>query len=188
MTTTAIQSIQTETEFEEIFKTSFKNLHSYAFTILKNMDMAEEAVQQIFLKLWEQKDILKFDTSVKAYLYKAVHNHCLNVLKHEKVKNAYKIHSIYQMKNHEDSAHKKIAASELEIRLHKALNELPEQCRTIFQLSRFDELTYREIADQMGLSVKTIENQMGKALKILRIKLVDFLLLIYILSFSILNK
>ena len=65
--------------------------------------------------------------------------------------------------------------SELEQQINKALNELPEQCRTIFQMSRFEELKYQEIADRLGLSIKTIENQMGKALKILRVKLVDYL-------------
>ena len=64
---------------------------------------------------------------------------------------------------------------ELEQQLHQALRDLPEQCRTIFQMSRFEELKYQEIADRMGLSIKTIENQMGKALKLLRLKLVDFL-------------
>ncbi len=66
-------------------------------------------------------------------------------------------------------------AAELEENLQKAMNDLPQQCRTIFQLSRFEELKYKEIAEALGISVKTVENQMGKALKILRLKLVEFL-------------
>jgi len=69
----------------------------------------------------------------------------------------------------------KVIMGELEKKLETALRELPEQCRTIFQLSRFEDLKYKEIADKLGLSVKTIENQMGKALRLLRLKLVDFL-------------
>jgi RNA polymerase sigma-70 factor (ECF subfamily) len=69
-------------------------------------------------------------------------------------------------------------AGELEKKIHLALNELPEQCRTIFQMSRFDELKYREIADKLGISVKTVESQMSKALRLLRVKLVDFLIFI----------
>ena len=69
-------------------------------------------------------------------------------------------------------------ASELEKKIHSALNELPEQCRTIFQMSRFDELKYREIADKLGISIKTVESQMSKALRLLRVKLVDFLIFI----------
>jgi RNA polymerase sigma-70 factor (ECF subfamily) len=79
------------------------------------------------------------------------------------------------MKNEAEHPAKKLSSKELEHKLNAALNELPEQCRTIFQLSRFDELKYREIAAKLGLSEKTVENQMGKALKLLRIKLVDFL-------------
>jgi len=79
------------------------------------------------------------------------------------------------MKINSDNAEKKILLGDLESKLNQALSELPEQCRTIFQMSRFEELKYQEIADRMGLSVKTIDNQMGKALKRLRLKLVDFL-------------
>jgi RNA polymerase sigma-70 factor (ECF subfamily) len=75
-------------------------------------------------------------------------------------------------------ASSRVEMTELEYNLGLALNELPEQCRTIFQMSRFEELKYREIAERMGLSVKTIENQMGKALRILRLELADFLSLI----------
>jgi RNA polymerase sigma-70 factor (ECF subfamily) len=85
------------------------------------------------------------------------------------------------MKNETDQASKKVMATELETKLHAAMNDLPEQCRTIFQMSRFDELKYREIADKLDISVKTVENQMGKALKILRARLVDFLALLILL-------
>ena len=82
------------------------------------------------------------------------------------------------MKNEVEHPAKKIMAGELEKKIHSALNELPEQCRTIFQMSRFDELKYREIADKLGISVKTVESQMSKALRLLRVKLVDFLIFI----------
>jgi RNA polymerase sigma-70 factor (ECF subfamily) len=82
------------------------------------------------------------------------------------------------MKNEVEHPAKKIMAGELEKKIHLALNELPEQCRTIFQMSRFDELKYLEIADKLGISVKTVESQMSKALRLLRVKLVDFLIFI----------
>jgi RNA polymerase sigma-70 factor (ECF subfamily) len=85
------------------------------------------------------------------------------------------------MKDRTNQPAKTLELKELESRLWQALNELPEQCRTIFQMSRFEELKYKEIAERLGLSIKTVENQMGKALKLLRIKLVDFLPLILIL-------
>lgn len=164
-----------ERAFEQVFKAHFKNLHAYAFTMVKDDVMAEELVQNIFYKLWERSDQLSISGSVASYLYRAVHNESLNHLKHQKVRSAYQSHTMYQMKDQADSASKKFSLKELEGKLRSALNELPQQCRTIFQMSRFQELKYREIADELGISVKTVENQMGKALKILRVKLIDFL-------------
>lgn len=174
-----------ETAFEQVFKTHFKRLHAYAFTILRNEGEAEEMVQQVFFKLWDRNvrkdsfgENLTLTGSVSAYLYRAVHNESLNYIKHQKVRSNHQLHVAYSMKNEVEHPAKKVMARELEKKIHTALNELPEQCRTIFQMSRFDELKYREIAAKLGISVKTVENQMGKALKLLREKLVDFLIFI----------
>ena len=167
-----------ETAFEQVFKTHFKRLHAYAFTILRDEEEAEEMVQQVFFKLWERNENLSLTGSVSSYLYRAVHNESLNYIKHQKVRSNHQLHVAYSMKNEVEHPAKKVIAGELEKKIHAALNELPEQCRTIFQMSRFDELKYREIADKLGISVKTVENQMGKALKLLRAKLVDFLIFI----------
>jgi RNA polymerase sigma-70 factor (ECF subfamily) len=121
---------------------------------------------------------------VVAYLYRAVHNESLNYLKHKKVVSIYQSQSARDMKAQTDSASRSVFLKDLEINLHQALNELPEQCRIIFQMSRFEELKYREIADKLEISVKTVENQMGKALKLLRMKLADFLVLIIISIFQ----
>jgi RNA polymerase sigma-70 factor (ECF subfamily) len=170
-----------ESAFEQVFKTYFKSLHAYAFTILKDEAEAEEMVQQVFFKLWERTETLSITGPVVAYLSRAVHNESLNYLKHQKVRSNHRLHVAYSMKNETDHAAKEVSAGELEKKLHEALGDLPEQCRTIFQMSRFDELKYREIADKLDISVKTVENQMGKALKILRTKLVDFLTIVILL-------
>jgi RNA polymerase sigma-70 factor, ECF subfamily len=164
-----------EAAFEQVFKANFKALHAYAFTILRDEAQAEETVQQVFFKLWDRADTLSISGSVTAYLYRAVHNESLNYIKHQKVRTEHRLHVAYSMKNQADHASKKVLTSELEKKLHEAMQELPEQCRTIFQMSRFEEMKYRDIADQLGISIKTVENQMGKALRILRMKLVDFL-------------
>jgi RNA polymerase sigma-70 factor, ECF subfamily len=163
-----------ELAFEQVFKTHFKSLHGYALAILKDESTAEEMVQNVFFKLWDRADAITITGSIAAYLYRAVHNESLNFIKHQKVKRSHQAHTLYQMRNEADIV-TKTGLKELEKQLHKAMNELPEQCRTIFQLSRFEELKYREIADQLDISVKTVENQMGKALRLLRVKLVDFL-------------
>jgi RNA polymerase sigma-70 factor (ECF subfamily) len=163
--------------FEEVFKNHFKGLHAYACTIMRDPALAEEIVQNIFVHLWEKKDEISIRENVSGYLYRCVHNESLNYLRHKKVRLAYQSYAMRRHKQSEQEAPaEKVVMSELEKRLEMALRELPEQCRTIFQLSRFEELRYREIADKLGLSVKTVENQMGKALKLMRLKLVDFLL------------
>jgi RNA polymerase sigma-70 factor (ECF subfamily) len=173
-------TIQLHTEsgtavFEDVFKSHFKNLHAYAFTIVKDDIIAEEMVQQVFYKIWERKAHLSIQTSLTAYLYRSVYHESLNHIKHQKVKTAYQSYATTRMNQQSDNAAKKVLLGELEGRLRQALQELPEQCRTIFQMSRFEELKYQEIADRLGLSIKTVENQMGKALKLMRLKLVDFL-------------
>ncbi|WP_449440375.1 RNA polymerase sigma-70 factor [Pedobacter steynii] len=164
--------------FEQMFKAHYKELHSYANIMLRDQDIAEEIVQSMFLKFWEKRELLNVQTSIKAYLYKCVYNDSLNYLKHQKVKTKYQDFTIHNMNNHHEAASSRVELNELEFKLQEALNELPEHCRTIFQMSRFEELKYREIAEQLDLSIKTVENQMGKALKILRLKLADFITLI----------
>ncbi|WP_245870012.1 RNA polymerase sigma-70 factor [Pedobacter ginsengisoli] len=164
--------------FEQMFKAHYKELHSYANIMLRDQDIAEEIVQSMFLKFWEKRELLNVQTSIKAYLYKCVYNDSLNYLKHQKVKTKYQDFTIHTMNNHHEAASSRVELNELEFKLQEALNELPEHCRTIFQMSRFEELKYREIAEQLDLSIKTVENQMGKALKILRLKLADFITLI----------
>ena len=134
-------------------------------------------VQNVFYKMWERSEAVNISGSITAYLYRAVHNECLNYLKHLKVRSEHQLYVSHRAGHDHDSASKHLQLKELDSRLQSALNALPEQCRTIFQMSRFEELRYREIADRLEISVKTVENQMGKALKILRSKLVDFLIL-----------
>ena len=170
-----------EATFERVFKTHYKSLHAYAFTMLQDEDEAEEMVQQVFFKLWERSAHLSFSGPIAAYLYRAVHNESLNFLKHQKVKAGHQLYVAYSMKNKTEHGQGKMMGKELEYKFREALDELPEQCRTVFQLSRFEDMKYKEIADKLDISIKTVENHMGKALKLLRTKLVDFLPLLIIL-------
>lgn len=175
-----------ELAFEKVFKQYFKSLQNYAYTILKDLDVAEEMVQNVFLKIWEKREKLPTDAVVSSYLYKSVYHESLNYLRHEKVKISHQQQTLYSMKEETDNASDRIKLKQLEEHLQKALNDLPQQCRTIFQMSRFDELRYREIADELGISIKTVENHMGKALRLLRLKLVEFLPAVISLIHSIL--
>ena len=152
--TATLISKRDDEAFKQVFKTYFKCLHSYAFTLLKNDAEAEDIVQKLFVKLWEtQEDIRCIPGSLSAYLYRAVHNDCLNNLKHQKVKTNYQLHVAYNMKN-ETVQPPKFFAAELEQKIQTALNQLPEQCRTIFQMSRFDELKCKEIAFEHKMEPK----------------------------------
>ena len=160
--------------FENIFKEHFKGLHAYAYTMLRDEQLAEDIVQGMFMKLWEKKDTIQIEKSLASYLYRAVHNDSLNYLKHLKVKAAHLAHEARSTGSY-NNAPDNVSYKQLEERLELALKELPEGCRTVFQMSRFEELKYSEIAAKLDISVKTVENQMGKALRILRQELVDFL-------------
>lgn len=164
-----------EAAFEKVFKMYFKNLHAFAYTFMKDDIIAEEIVQNVFFKIWEKKDQLQIDDSLKAYLYRAVHNESLNHLKHLKIKNSFQLQYSDPMEPSDQDASSQMIATELENDIQKAINELPQQCRTIFQMSRFEQLKYQQIADHLNISIKTVENQMGKALRILRSKLVEYL-------------
>lgn len=164
-----------ELAFEKAFKRWFQSLHTYAFTMVRDSYEAEEIVQQVFCKLWERAENIHISGSVSAYLYRAVYNESMNYLKHEKVKAKHQLYVAHQSKQERVDIHDGLTSEALERKYTAALQELPEQCRTVFQLSRFDHLKYREIADRLDISVKTVENQMGKALKILKSKLAEFL-------------
>ena len=177
----------TEPAFEQFFKTYFKSLHSYAFVILQDESMAEEIVQQVFFKIWERKEQFRVHTSARAFLYRAVHNECLNYLKHQKHKISHRNHLLRANKHQKsgDNAGMRLELNELEAGLQRAIGSLPEQCRNIFYLSWFEGFKYREIAAELGLSAKTVEAQMSKALKVLRKKLIHFLPMVIWLLFKI---
>jgi RNA polymerase sigma-70 factor (ECF subfamily) len=161
--------------FGQLFKAHFRPLRRYAFTFVQEQQLAEDIVQTIFHKLWERIEVLNFSDSIAAYLYRAVYNESLNAVKHNKVKRIYRSWLHRTMSLQSDNATKKLHQDELEKRLHAAISELPQQCRTIFQLSRFEGLRYQDIGLRLGISPKTVENQMSKALRILRARLIEFL-------------
>ena len=163
-----------ETAFDAVFRRWYTPLCHYACRLADgDMDEAEDLVQQAFVKLWEIRTRLDVSTSLKAYLYKTVHYACLNRLRARKVRSKYLDFNAQQLDNMytppEDTT------PELIQRFQRAMDTLPPQCRHIFELSRFESLKYREIADQLGISIKTVETQMGKALRVLRGQLADYL-------------
>lgn len=162
---------------EQAFKTLFEKYYSslclFARQYLKESEAAEEAVQDMFVKIWEKRQSLHIETSVKNYLFRAVRNHCLNQIQHEKIKAQYVGKVI-------DAAHQEINPDHFFVevdlleRIEKSINSLPPKRQEIFRLSREQGLKYKEIADQLNISVKTVEAQMGQALKVLREELKEY--------------
>ena len=169
-----------ESAFELLFKSQYEPLCRRAFALLNDMDEAEETVQQVFIGVWEKRNEMHVTESINAYLSRAVRNAALNRIKHMNVRLRYSREQ--QIRLADDPPVTEIShAEELRNRIAAAIEGLPEQCRLIFKLSRFEEMKYAEIADQLDISVKTVENQMGKALKVLRSKLKDYMVLIIFL-------
>lgn len=169
-------------ELERLFDEHYASLLLYSNTIVKDRDDSADIVQRAFISLWEKTDSVDFHSSARAYLYKSVYYASLDLLKQEKVKKRYEHETI---KGAVEMFHSnKTEEKELNKTIEHALTELPEQCGRIFKMSRFDGLKYREIANALGISEKTVENQMGKALKILREVLKDHLpILLFLLNF-----
>jgi RNA polymerase sigma-70 factor, ECF subfamily len=176
------------TAFEMYFKNLYQPLCNYAHSFLNDRDESEEIVQATFMSVWEKRLTLNVNTSTKSYLYAMVRNACLNMLKHEKIKQKYAVEASYRNEGY-DGVMETVTSIELEKRISYAIEKLPEQCRLVFKLSRFEELRYQEIADQLEISVKTVENHMGKALKLMREHLKDYLpTILALLSSSIFNN
>ncbi|TXK33866.1 RNA polymerase sigma-70 factor [Pontibacter qinzhouensis] len=168
-----------EAAFEKLFHTYYPALCLYAQKLLGDLDKAREVVQDVFVRLYEQREALPAITSVKPYLYKSVHNTCLNLLKQTAVHQDHQQHLLYQSPISETSD--AVEQAELEARLGEAIQQLPEQCRRIFEMNRFDGKKNKEIAEELQLSVRTVETQISKALKLLRTELADFFLLLLLL-------
>lgn len=157
--------------FEIIFKSHYVMLCNAANNIVKDMNTAEDVVQDVFLKLWQKKDSLKI-SNYKTYLYKATIHAAFDFLKNNKRNLSFSDKEKIQAYENADST---IDGRELEIKIADALDRLPSKCKLIFLLSRYEQLKYKEIAEQLNISVKTVENQMGIALGKLRNELRPFL-------------
>lgn len=159
--------------FEVLFKAYYAPLCVFARKYIYDPDESEEVVQAFFLKFWDDRGKIEITTSVKSYLFSSVRNRCLNYIKHQKIRQDYQsdVMNNADLENHSSNYFMEI---DLMQKINDSIDSLPKRRREIFILSREHGLKYREIADQMGISIKTVEAQMGQALKDLRDKLKDY--------------
>ena len=171
--------------FEKIYNTYYPVLYNYAVTITKDSALAQDAVSEIFLKLWESRNQIRIEQSLKSYLFKSVYHQCLNKVKHAWVQYQYRDFFLHHPPLSQDGTGYPLAqVIEREINdiLLRTIEKLPEQCRKIFIMSRIDCMKYECISQHLGISVNTVRTQIRRALEKLRIELKDFLLFFIFLS------
>ena len=163
-----------EAAFDTIFRAWYPALVRASEALVRSRAVAEEIVQDVMLELWKRRENISHDSSPQAYLFQSTRNRSLNHLRHERVeKNAEP-----QMTREEatdSTAHSLMVEEEIHVAMKRAVDRLPGRCREVFVLSRTHGLKYSEIAESLGISVKTVEAQMGKALRILREELAPWL-------------
>ncbi|MFY0600956.1 MAG: RNA polymerase sigma-70 factor [Cyclobacteriaceae bacterium] len=177
-----VVNIKDEKVYELLFRTHYASLVSFSVSYVGEPETAEEIVQDVFLNIWSKSENLNIQTSIKSYLFGAVRNASLNFLKHQKVEKAYAEEQFTRLDKSDETNH--LELDELKEKISLALDKIPEKCREIFELSRFEGKRYKEIAEELNISLKTVENQMGKALKIMRQELGDYLPLIILFIFQ----
>ena len=159
--------------FEEMFRTYYTEMCQYCLRFVRDEIVAEEVVQEIFLNIWDRRSTLSINSSVKAYLYTSVKNRSFNYIKLQLPKEQKKVdvEDVSISEQISDSIEEDIVNNELHAYVRAAIDNLPPKCKVIFNLSRDSGMTYKEIAEELDLSVKTVENQVGVALKKLRTQL-----------------
>lgn len=161
-----------EKAFEQLFTCYYAHLCVFASKIIEDEIAAEEIVQDFFVKFWEKRNQLSIETSLKNYLFRSVKNLCLNFIKHNKVKIQYAQHIIAETEK--NNFRDNFIEVDLAKKIEESIQSLPTKRQEIFRMSREDGLKYREIAEQLQISIKTVEAQMGLAIKNLRDKLKDY--------------
>lgn len=158
-------------EFEKLFRTYYATLVTFAAGMAGSTDAAEDLVQEVFVAIWRRRADMAPATVPRAYLYKAVRHRALNALRHDRVA---RDSTPPPEQSFVPSAEDDLIHGEVELAVRAAISRLPDRARLMFTLSRDEGLTYAEIARVTGVSVKTVETQMGRALRALRESLAGF--------------
>ncbi len=177
--------------FEKLFKKYYKNLCLFAEYYVREKAMAEEIVGNFFMNLWEKRKKIEIKDSINSYFYKSIYNQCIKYLEHLKVTKKYEDYARNMLENRElfspSSDNYPLAnliSKEIQEEIEIAINQLPEKCREIFCLCRFENMSYEEVSAKLDISVNTIRTQMSRALEKLRVSLKDYLPILAILICS----
>lgn len=146
-------------------------LYSFIYNMVRHPENAEELIQDVFVNFWTKREKINITTSLKAYLYRAARNHTLNFIKRRNFEINYQKRVAQEMDTSRNDTEETFNYTQLERKLTEAIEDLPDKCREIFKMSRFADMTYKEIAEAMDVPVRTVHYQIGLALKALREKL-----------------
>ncbi len=172
----------TEKDFEQLFRDYFKPLVNFANKFLNDIEQSKEIVHEVFTRLWEKRDSIDMSNSVKSYIYKSVNNRCLNYIRdNKKFSDTKELEKTQADRSPEEN----IEALEIQAIIDRTLENLTPKVRQVFILSRNEHLKYNEIAEKLGISVKTVESHISKALKELRKNLKEYLTLLAILCLNL---
>lgn len=160
--------------YEAIFRQWYAPLVATTAALLREREPAEEVVQDVLLELWRRRESLTLEQSLRAYLFQASRNRALNYLRRLRVETRGEGTIAASMPT-PDQADSEVREKELQVAIQSAIAGLPDRCREVFELSRIHSLKYSEIAATLGISVKTVEAQMGKALRVMREQLAAWL-------------
>jgi RNA polymerase sigma-70 factor, ECF subfamily len=160
----------------------------FAQKYVKDFETAKEIVQDSFLSLWEKRETIDMERPVKSYLTMVIHNKCTNYLRDNRKFDQYilNIENLVDVPEYDDAD--SMVEDELSDNIDSAIADLPEKCREVFVMSRYENLKYQEIADKLQISVKTVETQMSKALQHMRIRLAEYISVIVVLVLGFMNK
>ena len=168
-------SLNTREGFEKVFRANYPSLCRYAFSLLADVAEAEEVVQEAMFRIWENRNRIEITSSTQAYLFRAVRNHALNHLRRKKVQRVYSAENTIIHNDPRATTSDRITMAELQRKIREVVSKLPAERQRIFIMSRYEGMKYREIAEELGISQKTVENQLGRALQTLRTELSEYL-------------
>ena len=177
-----------EAALDQLFRTYYAQLCQAVYRVLPDRQIAEDIAQEVFYELWRKRSAIQIKQAIGPYLRRAAVNKTLNYIRAQKMPIDDESYLPLNLSNKNDSAQEQLQANELELLINEAIDLLPERCRLIFTLSRYEEMSNKEIAAHLDLSIKTIENQMTKALKLLRTALSSHLpswMIFLLVAFSI---
>lgn len=174
-----------EAAYEMLFNEYYQMLTIFANRYLKDIETAKEIVQDLFVHLYEKRESLTINSSLKSYLFRSTHNRCINFINAQKIRTKYAEHVVKTTDIQENSLEQEVNKSELEHALFIAISDLPPKCQSIFKMNRFEGLSNGEIAEKLKLSKRTVETQISKALKILRVKMQPYLAAMSLITFFI---